>query len=210
VEAVIGEQEEVKEVAVVAREGEGGEVRVVAYVVWRGGVDGKEEEVRRRMSERLPEYMMPSEMVSMQKLPLTENGKVDRRALPLPKTKRPNLKEQYTPPATDLEMTLANIWRDVLQIERVGVHDNFFDLGGHSLRLVRVHRKMHEVINKDVSLMDLFRFPTIAALATHLLEGQVVESSVAEGVKRGNIRKASRKRRGITTQSSGLKSHQKE
>ena len=98
-------------------------------------------ELRRHLKERLPEYMIPGLYVEMERLPLTANGKVDRRALPAPEGQRPQLEERYVEPRTAVEQTLAVVWREVLRVERVGVQDNFFELGGDSILAIQVVSK---------------------------------------------------------------------
>nr|MDZ8286491.1 phosphopantetheine-binding protein [Nostoc sp. ChiSLP01] len=105
--------------------------------------------------------------VLLETLPLTPNGKVDRKALPVPDTARPQLETVYQPPQTEVEKTIADIWQNILQIESVGIHDNFFELGGNSLILVQVHSKIREIFQIDLSVLDLFRYPTINSLANY-------------------------------------------
>ncbi|HKC10858.1 MAG TPA: beta-ketoacyl synthase N-terminal-like domain-containing protein, partial [Vicinamibacteria bacterium] len=120
------------------------------------------------LRERLPEHMVPSAFVFLEALPLTPNGKVDRRTLPPPEG-RPPAAPPLVPPRNELERKILGIWRDVLQLDDVGVHDNFFDLGGHSLTLLRVHKKLRDSVpDADVKIVDLFHHPTVSALATHL------------------------------------------
>jgi acyl carrier protein len=100
-------------------------------------------------------------------LPFTPSGKVDRRALPEPAEARPE-NIAYAEPQSALERTIAEIYRDLLRVGRIGLHDNFFDLGGHSLLIVRAHQKLKEALGKEIPVLDLFRFPTVAGLARHL------------------------------------------
>src|SRR6185436_5984380 len=100
-------------------------------------------------------------------LPLTPSGKVDRRALPEPAETRPE-NVAHAEPQSALERAIAEVYRDLLRVSRIGLHDNFFDLGGHSLLIVRAHQKLKEALGKEIPVLDLFRFPTVAALARHL------------------------------------------
>jgi amino acid adenylation domain-containing protein len=125
-------------------------------------------ELRKYLQERLPDYMVPAAFVMLDALPLTPNGKIDRRALPAPDDARPELREAYVEPESSLERTIWLIWREVLQIERIGTKDNFFELGGHSLRLAVVHRKLEQALNCELSIIDLFQYPTVHSLAQHL------------------------------------------
>ena len=129
--------------------------------------EGQVSELRRYLRERLPEYMVPAAFVQLAELPLTANGKVDRRALPGPDLQGAG-QEVYVAPRSELEQKLASIWQEVLGIERVGLDHNFFDLGGHSLLLIQAHIKLRERLDVEVSVLELFKYPTINLLATHL------------------------------------------
>ena len=120
------------------------------------------------VEQQLPPYMVPSAFVVLDRLPLTPNGKVDRRALPEPGVDRPRLAASYQEPSTDLQQTIADLWKDLLRVERVGVHDNFFELGGSSLLLVEARTRMRDRLGFDVTLVDLFRDTTVATLAERL------------------------------------------
>jgi iturin family lipopeptide synthetase A len=125
-------------------------------------------DLRTFLKQKLPEYMVPSAYVMMNVLPLTHNGKIDRRALPNPDNFRPELKVDYVAPKTELEELIATSWKEVLQIEKVGCHDNFFDLGGTSLLIVQARTRLKEKCNIDVSIVDMFQYPTIDSLAQYL------------------------------------------
>jgi amino acid adenylation domain-containing protein/FkbM family methyltransferase len=122
-------------------------------------------EVRAYLGGRLPEYMIPSAFVLLAQIPLTPNGKVDRRALPPPAL---DAREAHAPPRTEAEREVAAIWREVLRVERVGVHDNFFDIGGHSLLMIQAHAKLRRAFGPDVSVVDMFKYPTVNSLARYL------------------------------------------
>jgi catechol 2,3-dioxygenase-like lactoylglutathione lyase family enzyme len=128
---------------------------------------GGEDELRRWLQEKLPDYMVPAVFVRLDALPLTPTGKVDRRGLPAPHWTRSDGAGVYQAPRGDVERAIAAIWQDVLGLEQVGTHDNFFDLGGHSLLMARVHGRLRETY-PTLALVDLFRYPTIHALAKHL------------------------------------------
>ena len=143
--------------------------RLVAWVVARAGSEPPAgPELRAFLRDRLPEPMLPSLFVPVPSLPLLPSGKVDRRALAEPAGQRPDLETGYAAPGTNLERTIAGIFGDLLRIDRVGRNDNFFDLGGHSLLVVRAHQKLREALGREISVIDLFRFPTVAQLARHL------------------------------------------
>jgi amino acid adenylation domain-containing protein len=124
--------------------------------------------LRELLKANLPEYMTPNEYVFLDAMPLTPNGKLDRKALPAPEHDRKDLLETYAPPTTSVEEALCGIWREVLGLERVGVKDNFFDLGGHSLLATQVISRLRAAFNVNLPLRSLFEAPTVASLATHV------------------------------------------
>ncbi|MBE9080748.1 hypothetical protein IQ278_01035 [Tolypothrix sp. LEGE 11397] len=112
--------------------------------------------------------MLPSSFVLLEAMPLTPNGKVDRRALPAPEIGRSQIETAYVKPQNEIENIIARVWQDTLQIDKVGIHDNFFDLGGHSLLMAQVSQKLLEALEQKISIVQLFQFPTIHSLAEHL------------------------------------------
>jgi acyl carrier protein len=128
--------------------------------------------LRRHLAARLPEAMIPSAFVPLAALPLTQNGKIDRRALPAPEAGRPRLDSDYAAPRTATEKTLAAVWQEVLGRERIGIHDNFFELGGSSLLLVEVESRLREVFGREIPFVQIFRNPTIHGLAQALAAGE--------------------------------------
>lgn len=165
VESVLARHPELGGAVVVAREDAPGDRRLVAYVAGRAdGSPPNTDELRRFLLQTLPEPMVPGAFVPLAAFPLTPNGKVDRRALPAPSEERPDLDQPYVEPRTAVERSLAEIWSEVLGVERVGVHDNYFSLGGDSMRSVRVVALAHER-GLELTLQDLFRFRTVAKLA---------------------------------------------
>lgn len=167
IEAVLSRHPAVREAVVLARDA-GGEQSLVAYLVCHGETNPTVTELRVFVQSLLPDYMVPSIYVFLDSLPLTTNGKVDRKALPKPDTIRPNLEETFVAPTGAVESALAEIWAQVLGLERVGVHDNFFDLGGHSLLLMQLHGKLNEKFQTDISLVELFEYSTVYAQAKRL------------------------------------------
>jgi acyl carrier protein len=165
VEAVLGSHPAVAEVVVVAREDREGDRRLVAYLV---ACPGESEppalELRAVAAKRLPGYMIPAQLVFLPALPRTSHGKIDRRALPAPPSTRPG-DMPYRAPRRSVERAVAEIWQEVLGVDRVGVEDNFFDLGGRSLLLVRVHSRLKQRFQAEVSMIELFQHPTVASLA---------------------------------------------
>jgi amino acid adenylation domain-containing protein len=167
IEAVVSRHPAVREAVVLAQDA-GGEKSLVAYLACHGQTNPTVTELRVFMQSLLPDYMVPSSYVFLDSLPLTTSGKVDRLALPKPDTTRPNLEETFVAPTGAVESALAEIWAQVLGLERVGVHDNFFDLGGHSLLLMQLHGKLNEKFQTDISLVDLFEYSTVYAQAKWL------------------------------------------
>jgi len=143
-------------------------------------LDGGESELERVIAgvrERLPEYMAPAEWVRMESLPLTVNGKVDRRGLPAAEHARAERRGDYLPPRTPVEQTLAEIWAETLGIEKIGVNDSFFDLGGHSLLAMQIVARVRESFGADLPLAKLFDHPTIARLAELVAEARTERRS---------------------------------
>ncbi len=163
IESVLAEHPEVRESVVMAREEEPGGKRLVGYVVLQGAGSTGGSELRRYVKERLPEYMVPSAIMILERMPLTVNGKLDRKALPAPE--RTGVAEGHTAPRTGVEELLAGIFEDVLKVERVGVEDNFFELGGHSLLATQLMSRVREVFQVELPLKDLFEAPTVGGLS---------------------------------------------
>ncbi|MBW8875034.1 MAG: amino acid adenylation domain-containing protein, partial [Acidobacteria bacterium] len=164
IEAALRSCRGVREGVVLAREEEGGDKRLVGYVVAESGESLPVAELRRELAARLPEYMVPAAFVELSSLPLTANGKLDRQALPAPGGARPELGEEYRAPRTAVERALAEVWSQVLGLDRVGVEDNFFTLGGDSILSLRVLALAGER-GIALSLPDLFRHQTVGELA---------------------------------------------
>nr|QEO74662.1 condensation domain-containing protein [uncultured bacterium] len=170
VEAVLGKHPAVRRCVVVAREDAPGSKQLVAYAVCAEGRGLAASDMRAYLHERLPEYMIPSRLFVLDSVPLKANGKVDRAALPAPSEMRAGEEEQpAAEPRTGAERALAEIWRQVLGLERVGVHDNFFDLGGDSIRSIQL-RSQARKCGYDFSIQQIFQHPTIAELAREAKE----------------------------------------
>ncbi|MEA2175746.1 MAG: hypothetical protein QOD00_3338 [Blastocatellia bacterium] len=176
IEAALGAHPSVEEAVALAREDGLEERRIVAYLVCDEERAPTASELRAFLAAKLPDYMIPSAFVMLERLPLTPNGKVDRRALPAPGQTRPELAQNFIAPTSPTEVILAGIWASVLGVERIGVHDGFFELGGDSLLAIQVVSKAreHELM---FSIHQLFQHPTIAALAReiHQQEAGVVQ-----------------------------------
>ncbi|RKI64410.1 amino acid adenylation domain-containing protein [Corallococcus sp. AB049A] len=166
IEAVLRQVPDVREAVVLAREDVPGEKRLVAYVVLEEDSDGTDR-VKEHAQRQLPDYMVPAAWVALPSLPLSPNGKVDRKALPAPEAPT-STGSQREAPRNALESQLAAIWAEVLHVEAVGIHDDFFDLGGHSLLATQVVSRIRTVLGVELPLGELFNAPTVAALARHL------------------------------------------
>jgi len=180
IEAVLRSQSGVQDAVVVVQTGAGGEKRLVGYVVrGEGAAAVTMSEWRSRLSEQLPEYMLPAVVVEMRKLPLTANGKVDRRALPEPDGARPELGAKYEGPRNEVEAELCRIWAAVLGLERVGIHDNFFELGGDSILSIQIVARANQ---KGLRLAHkhLFERRTVAELAAVVDTTPVIEAEQGE------------------------------
>ena len=171
IETVLMEHETVGQAVVVARENASGQKQLVAYVVAHGK-NCTVSELRLFLSSKLPNYMVPSTFVFIEKLPLTPSGKVNRRALPTPKDIRPELETGYIAPRSEVEKIVSKVWQEVLGTDKVGVSDNFFDLGGSSLQMARIQAKLHNRHKLSISMVDLFRYPNIKLLVKNLSNNQ--------------------------------------
>jgi acyl-coenzyme A synthetase/AMP-(fatty) acid ligase/acyl carrier protein len=172
IEARIKETDAVNDAVVVLREDHPGDQRLVAYCVAAPGCTLSMNELRTHLRSKLPEFMVPQHFVEMSSIPLTPNGKVARRALPKPEAESASA-STYVAPQTEIECAISEVWREVLKIEKVGLQDNFFDLGGHSLLLARVLGKIRDLLGKQIPMLALFQFPTIGALCLHLCHDEI-------------------------------------
>ncbi|HYC27905.1 MAG TPA: amino acid adenylation domain-containing protein, partial [Chitinophagaceae bacterium] len=161
IEAVLLQCELVNQAVVLAKASENGEKRLLAYVVPQGTLDN--EAILDFLRARLPDHMIPSALIPMESMPLTSNGKIDKRNLPDPNLQE-LLKDQYVAPRTEQENRLAAIWMDLLEVKRVGITDDFFELGGHSLLAMRLIAAMRSELKAEVSISDVFEYPTIEGL----------------------------------------------
>jgi amino acid adenylation domain-containing protein len=181
VEAAVASHPAVSEAVVLAVESQGS-LRLVCYYTTRDGSEATAQELRAHIERRLPGYMVPSAFTELRALPLTSNGKVDRRALAALEVEPSAGRSTYEPPQTPVEELLCSIWEEVLGVEQVGVRDNFFELGGHSLLATQVISRCRELLECDVPLRTLFESPTVAELAVALLalSGEDDEEEVAD------------------------------
>ncbi|MBD2772939.1 non-ribosomal peptide synthetase [Iningainema tapete] len=167
IEAVLSQHPDVRETVVIARENIAGGKQLVAYVVPHQQAALTNSDLRRFLKEQLPEYMVPSAFVVLESLPITPNGKVDRKSLPAPEI-RLELEQSFVAPRTLIEEVLAGIWVEVLKVERVGIHDNFLELGGHSLLAIQVISRMRDILGVEFPLRSLFEAPTVIELAQYV------------------------------------------
>jgi amino acid adenylation domain-containing protein len=167
IETVLTQHPAVAEAVVVAREDRPGDRYLAAYLRSAGPVPAVSE-LRGFLKGRLPDYMVPSTFTSLEEFPLTPNGKVDRRRLPEPDDRRTVSRAPFLAPRGRVEDAIAAAWRDVLRLDQVGVDDNFFDLGGHSLLLVQVQAKLRSVLGREIAIVEMFQYPTIRTMAAHL------------------------------------------
>jgi hypothetical protein len=144
------------------------------------------ETLTAHLRELLPDYMLPAKYVLLESLPLTPNGKIDRKALPAPVAEAPAPSAEFAPPSNDLEERIAAIWRDLLNLERVGRRDNIFDLGANSLLTAQANQRLSNELNRKVSLVSMFRYPTVETLAASLAERPA--SAVSVEAKQGSDR----------------------
>jgi non-ribosomal peptide synthetase component F len=165
----------IRDVVVLAREDEPGEKRLVGYFVPAMEMALTIDDLRSYMKEPLAEYMIPTSFVVLDHLPLTPQGKVDRKALPAPDSARPSLQEKFVAPRTWQEQKLAEIWSQCLGVDPIGIHDNFFVLGGHSLLATQLISQIREVFQVELPLRALFEAPTVATL------GERVELAIKAG-----------------------------
>lgn len=137
---------------------------------------------------RLPEYMIPATIVLLDSLPRTPNGKIDRKALPEPGLELQRKSTAFVAPETDLEKDISQVWQDLLQLERVGAHDNFFDLGANSLLVVQANSRLRTVLRRELSIVELFQYPTVNALAAHLSRSADEQGALVQSRARGRAR----------------------
>ena len=197
IEAVLESSDGVLQAVVVAREDQPGDVRLVAYLRTSPGLST--ETLRDWAAARLPEHMVPAHFVTLDEFPLTPNRKVDRKALPAPtQSAQRERTELFVEPVNEIEQKIAAIWSRVLGVSQVGSKDNFFALGGHSLLAVQAHREIRQELSTTrLSITDIFRFPTLAALSAHLDDrpSESGEEASAQAAERAQMRADAMSRR---------------
>lgn len=198
IESVLRQYQQLQEVVVLAREDEPEQKRLVAYIVpqQQSGLDL--QELRNFLKQQLPEYMIPSNFLQMKALPLNSNGKIDRKVLPAPDKIRPELEVVYTSPQNEVERIIVQIWQEILQVDKVGIYDNFFDLGGHSLLIIQLNSKLKSVFNRNIAVTDIFKNPTIAYLANYITQGDSERAFLDETKSRVAMRQQMMNRRKLS------------
>jgi acyl carrier protein len=180
IETALNRHVGVRHCVVVAREHAPGDIRLVAYLVAEGDPCPTTAELRQHIKESLPDYMVPSAFITLDALPLTTSGKLDRRALPAPENLRVELNETFVAPRNPAERELSDIWRELLKVERVSVHDNFFDLGGHSLLLTRLVSRIRASFQLNLPMRVLFSAPTLAEMTQAVIAAQTTQADSDE------------------------------
>ncbi len=175
IEAVLSESDSIKNAVVIVREDTPGIRRIVAYLTLSGDEKPSDNFLRAHCKPKLPEYMIPSVFVWLEKIPLTPNGKIDRNALPEPDSYRPNLETEYVAPTTENEKILTNILQQLLGLERVGIRDNFFELGGDSILSIQVIARAKQA-GLVITPKQIFENPTVEGLATVAVKGKAVQA----------------------------------
>ncbi|CAN5599062.1 hypothetical protein BH11BAC2_BH11BAC2_06210 [soil metagenome] len=178
IEIVLGRFPGAAQVAVTVREDKPGQKKLVAYFVSNENQTLPVKDLRSFLQHQLPDYMMPSAFVKMDQLPRTPSGKIDRKSLPPPDTSRPDLGIPYAAPENKTQELLAEVWSQLINIESIGIHDNFFDLGGNSLLALQSIAKLKQEANIDLSVVKMYQHPTISALAK-VLDGKEEKSSLS-------------------------------
>jgi len=182
VEAELRGHEKVKEAAVEVEEAGAGEKRLVGYVELREGAEGSGEELRRYLRDRVAEQGVPGEVVVIERMPMTGNGKIDRRRLGEARQVSSSVELRFTAPRSPVEEVLAGIWSEVLGVERIGVNDGFFDLGGHSLLATHLMARVREAFQIALPLRGLFESPTVAGLASAIAQYKDREEGYKDSV----------------------------
>jgi amino acid adenylation domain-containing protein len=183
IESVLAEHETVRECLVIPAR-DSADQQLLAYVIAAPDQSAAAEILRAFLKSRLPQYMVPAWFIPLDSWPLTPNGKIDERALPLPDPSRSELAGAFVPPRTDTEALLVNLWSDVLRVEVIGINDNFFDLGGHSLLATQVMSRIRETFNVNMPLRYFFERPTVAGLAEFLRNASSDDQKVMPEIRR--------------------------
>ena len=191
IEAIINRHPAVSESIVDAHDDGRGEMRLIAYLVPKEQGRLSVEELRVYLVERVPNYMVPSAFLLMEQLPLNANGKVDREALPAADALLLASRHGFVEPHTEMQRTISKLWQELLGLEQVGIDDNFFELGGHSLLLIKMQSELQQILQRDLAIIELFRYPTISTLARHLSLDQQESPKISPHKVRAEARRES-------------------
>lgn len=191
IESLIQSHTGIDEAVVLLREDVEGDKRLVAYIKPISNAVLDQNVIKSYLKNDLPEFMLPTIFVEVASMPLTPNGKIDRKALPPPKQdKQISATAKYVQPENELQKTIVEIWQEILGLPQVGLEDNFFDIGGHSLLVVQVLDRLRKVINTPVKMMDMFRFPTINSLSNYLGQSGADDTKLVDSKDRAEARKS--------------------
>jgi acyl carrier protein len=173
IETVLGQHDAVRQCVVTVCEDVPIEKHLVAYIIVNQKFDFSISELRSFLKKKLPDYMLPSTFVLLDTLPLTCNGKIDRKALPKPHDAlQPDMGVDCLEPTNNLELIVVRVWKEVLGLEQVGVVNNFFDLGGTSLLIGVLQRSLEQRLNRNISMIELFEYPTIRDFVQYLVNNE--------------------------------------
>ncbi len=199
IESLIQQFESINACVVVLREDTPGDKRLVAYIQPKMNQKPGIKDIKEKLKSALPDFMLPSEFVVLSVFPLTPNGKIDRKSLPAPSSENKiTSRQEAKQPENKLQEKISAIWKDVLNLEEIGITDNFFDIGGHSLLVIQILEKIRNISDKNIKMTDMFKYPTIRLLSDYLdSDDNDVNESLASGQARAEKRKsaASRRRR---------------
>jgi amino acid adenylation domain-containing protein len=187
----------VKDSLVVGSELTPGEKSLIAYIVYESKDIYDEGFIRNELKKQVSDYMVPSVFVGIEKFPLSPNGKIDRKLLPEPRVSKQH--KNIATPRNKLEEKISGIWREVLKTDTFGINDNFFDIGGHSLLIIRVQNELEKVINIKIEIVDLFNYPTIALLSDFLKKGNQDDLVIEKAAQRGENQRKARETRSLNT-----------
>jgi acyl carrier protein len=194
IEAVLVQYPGVEQAMVLVSEKAPNDYYLRACIVPNGGPAPAVDDLRAFLKEHLPQYMIPSSFVFQEALPLLPNGKLDRKVVQQ-ETLREESRAAYIGPRTELEEVISKVWEESLRLDQVSTKDNFFDVGGHSLLMVKVQSKLKEALNREISMTDLFKYPTISSLAQYLNNGQSESASQDQIQSRAERQKEAVQRR---------------
>jgi len=192
IESKLSEHKDIREAVVILKRDKNGEPYLCAYIAGAG-----EGVCREYLSGKLPDYMIPSFFVQLERIPMTGNGKIDRKALPEPGEYRPDLRQTYVEPETQLEIKIAGMWKEVLQVGKVGSCDNFFELGGNSLKAVQLRGKLEEGLKREIPVVVLFEHVTIRSFTGYLRELEKEQGGMGSDrrIDRGEVLERARQSR---------------